>query len=127
MGSNYYNIGADNTSADMNCNTYRMYTDETTLYSDILLFDDHNLQKPEPNKHQLPTPTDPWLGTQAGLSNIRFPTTNAPDSSTDLFGRLSPTMEQIANSLLPSEMTLPVVDDAFDVDIALDSLSPQVS
>lgn len=128
MRSNNFSMGMDDTNEDMRGNSYKIYTDDTILYTDILSFDDHNSQKPDPNKHPLSVPTDPWLVAQAGVSDIRFPATDAPASSTDIFGRLSPTMEQIANSLLPSEVTLPLIDDAsFDVDIALDSITPQVS
>lgn len=102
-----------------------MYMDDTTMYMDILSFDDNHLLKVEPNKLPLSGPTDPYLVDQAGISDIQFPDTNT-SSSTGVFGRLSPTMEQFANSLLPNEMTLPLMDDTFDVDVALDSLTTPV-
>ncbi|MPC30094.1 hypothetical protein E2C01_023349 [Portunus trituberculatus] len=92
------------------------------MYMDILPLDINNPQKMEPSK-LLPTePNDPWLVSQAGISDIQFPTTNTT-SNTSLFGRLSPGMEQLANSLLSSEMSLPQIDDTFDIDLALDSFS----
>ncbi|KAK8377562.1 hypothetical protein O3P69_013896 [Scylla paramamosain] len=101
-----------------------MYMDDATMYMDILPLDINNPQKMEPSK-LLPTePNDPWLVSQTGISDIQFPTTNTT-SNTSLFGRLSPGMEQLANSLLPSEMSLPQIDDTFDVDFALDSFSPE--
>lgn len=126
MESNY-NMGADYTREMRN--NYGMYTDEATMYThetDILSFEDHHAQKPEFNKHPSPIPIDPWLVDQAGVSDIKFPATDAASSS-DLFGRLSPTMEEIANSLLPNEENLPLFDNpSFAVDI-LDSVTPEVS
>ncbi|KAG0712002.1 hypothetical protein GWK47_019387 [Chionoecetes opilio] len=97
------------------------YTDDTAMYMDILPFDDNKPQLVESTKLPLPEPLDPWLVDQAEFSDIRFPATNTPSSST-LFGRLSPSMEEFANSLLPNEVNLPLIDEAFDVDVALDSL-----
>lgn len=128
MRSNNYNMGASDTNGFIGGSNYKMYTDDTTLYSDILSFDDHHPQKLEPNNPQLMEHNDPWLMNQASVSAIKFPATDSSASSNDIFGRLSPTMEQVANSLLPSEMTLPLIDDvSFDVDIALNSFTPQVS
>lgn len=102
-----------------------MYMNDTTMYMDILPLDINNPQKMEPNK-LLPTePNDPWLVSQAGISDIQFPITNTTNN-TSLFGRLSPGMEQLANSLLSTEISLPQIDDTFDIDFALDSFSTEV-
>lgn len=124
MKSSSYNMSLDDTYS--RGNNYGMYTDDTTtLYTDILPFDDHHLQKPDLNKDPLALTghTDPWLMAQAGVSVTH---TDTPTSSSDIFGRLSPTMEHFANSLLSNQVTLPLVDDvSFDVDIALNSLTTQ--
>ena len=78
----------------------------------------NNPVKDEPNKLLLPEPADPWLMDQAGISDIQFNTTNT-SSNTHPFGRLSPSMEELVNSVLPSEMSLPQIDDNLDVDLAL--------
>lgn len=123
MRSSSYNMSLGDT---MRGNNYGIYTDDTTtLYTDFVPFDDHHLQKPELNKDPLTGHTDPWLMAQAGVSATD---TDTPTSSSVISGRLSPTMEYFTNSLLADQVTLPLVDDvSFDLDIALDSLSPQVS
>lgn len=110
----------------MSGNNDGLYTDDlTTLYSDFVSYNDDHSQKPKPNKHQLSGHSDPWMMTQAGLSASSFPLADAPASNADILGRLSPAMEDVANSLLQQELPLPLVDDvSFDVDIALNSLTP---